>query len=193
MSDDNFTWRLLADERLIWSGQPRQGVMLTGRDALLIPFSLTWGGFAIFWEATVLSSSKAPAFFILWGVPFVVVGLYLIAGRFLVDAWLRGKTHYALTNQRILISRGGPGSRLSAFSLERLPELQLNLRSDGSGTISLSQSAIAWRNFSVWMPAIDMTQLVGIPNAQQVFDQIQRTARQASREGMSRDGGADAA
>jgi hypothetical protein len=45
-----------------------------------------WGGFAFFWEYEVLTAARAPFFFMLWGLPFVAMGLQVIFGRFLVDA-----------------------------------------------------------------------------------------------------------
>jgi hypothetical protein len=105
MTTTDLSDRLLTGERILWSGRPAQGLLFTGRDTVLIPFM--FGAFAVFWESMVLTQQNAPGFFMLWGVPFVLIGLYLIVGRFLLDAWIRAGTDYAVTNKRILIPAPG--------------------------------------------------------------------------------------
>ena len=160
MATDSFAGRLLPNERMLWSGRPRQGLMLTARDAFLIPFSLLWGGFAIFWETEALSKN-APWFMALWGVPFVAIGLFMIFGRLPVDAWLRRRVHYALTDRRVLILRERPWSSFKAVALDRLPDATLTEGSDGRGTIRFAQPAAIWGGygnngaaFLVYDPAI---------------------------------------
>jgi len=126
---------LQPDERLLWSGQPPQGVRLRAADAFLIPFSLMWGGFAIFWEATAILSG-APLFFLFWGIPFVVMGLYLIVGRFWVDAWQRSRTCYGITDSRVIIVSGVFSRNTRSQNIRTLSDITLTARRNGSGTIS---------------------------------------------------------
>jgi hypothetical protein len=123
-------------ETLLWQGYPRRGLMLRPQDATLIPFSLIWGGFAIFWEWSVISSARAPVFFELWGIPFVCVGLYLIGGRFIWDAMSRAQTIYAVTNQRVVIISGVGRRNMRSLELQTLAETNLTETSDGRGTIT---------------------------------------------------------
>src|SRR5262245_41322509 len=98
---DPFRDDLDPGETILWQGQPnRQRYLLRGRWA--IPFTLAWCGFAIFWEVSVFRTD-APFFFRLWGIPFVLVGLYLVFGRFFAVAREAERTWYAVTNRRILI------------------------------------------------------------------------------------------
>jgi hypothetical protein len=178
MGSGDLTRQLLDGERVIWSGRPNQGLLLTQRDWLLVPFSLLWGGFAIFWEVGVVQTS-APVLFRFWGVPFVLIGLYLIAGRLLVDAWARSKTQYAVTNRRILIARSAPFGKFTAIALDHLSDVHLNEHANGRGTIRFGQPAPYWGRGAVWTPAFDATpQFLAVENSRRVFEQIQRAMRE---------------
>jgi hypothetical protein len=142
---------LSSGESILWSGQPRGGIQFHAYDVVLIPFSLMWGGFAFFWEGMVLSayfnrfifatntyhssSQHVPIIFPLWGIPFVLVGLYMIFGRFIVDALIRKHTFYAVTNRRILIAKRWFYSNTQSLNLQQLPTITLSTKADGSGTI----------------------------------------------------------
>jgi hypothetical protein len=178
--DGDFQGRLLPGERIAWTGAPATGLLLTGRDAFLIPFSLLWGGFSIFWEWTAAHAPNADPIFPLFGIPFVAIGLYFIGGRFFVDAWARRNTVYAVTNQRVLILRNGPFSRFTALAINRLPELSMDERADGRGTIRFEPQQPMWsnRNLSSWTPALDPApQFLSIADARGVFDRIQRVSQ----------------
>lgn len=125
---------LSSGEKLLWSGQPLTGIRLRKQDGFMIPFSLLWGGFAIFWESSVIHS-HGPFFARLWGVPFVLLGLYLIFGRFFVDAKQREKTFYGLTSERIIIVSGIFSRNVRSLNLKTLSEINISEKSDGTGSI----------------------------------------------------------
>ena len=183
ISDDNpFAGRLLNGENVLWSGRPGQGIVLTPQDGYLIPFSLLWCGFAVFWESSVVNM-HAPLFFMLWGVPFVLVGLFMVIGRFLVDAWLRRRIHYAVTDQRLLIIRGEPFGKFTALGLKQLPQADLIERTDGSGTIRFGSPAnwasVGYRGWGLWLgPALSPTpQIFRVGDVRKVFNLVQEAVR----------------
>ena len=140
---------LLDGERLLWTGQPDPRRLFSAGDLFLIPFSLMWGGFALFWEATAIGfSSNASGgpivFFLLWGIPFVVAGQYFIWGRFIYKRWDRKRTIYAVTTRRVLVLRG---SRLQTIFVKQLPHMNQTVRADGSGSIEFGSSMMG---FGFW-------------------------------------------
>jgi len=87
----------------------------------MVPFSLLWGGFAIFWLASALIGG-APLPFALFGVPFVLMGLHMIFGRFIVDRRERAKTYYGLTDSRVIIVGGLFSRSVTSLALRTLSE-----------------------------------------------------------------------
>jgi len=172
---------LSSGERLLWSGQPRRGLRLRSSDAVVIPCSLLWCGFAIFWEASVVTKG-APFFFMLWGIPFILVGLYIVFGRFFLDARTRGRTFYGITSERIIIVSGLFSRQTKTLQLRTLSDISLTERSDRSGSITFGpQHPMAQRLPSGWpgvgqygAPAFDM-----IERAKEIYDLIRETQRTA--------------
>ena len=169
------------EEKIIWSGSPPQGVIFRTSDIFLIPFSILWCGFAIFWETSVVISG-APFFFMLWGIPFVLVGLYFVFGRFILDAKQRQKTYYGVTNNRIIIVSGIFSKKVESLNLRTLSDISLSEKGDRTGTITFGPShymaslfgGMQWPGMPATSPSFEL-----IPDAKIVYDKI-RVAQQDS-------------
>jgi hypothetical protein len=149
MMEDLINEELLKGETILWKGRPNPNVLFTSSDIFLVPFSLLWGGFAIFWEASVLgigvlSRKSAPSAiiipFALFGIPFVVAGIYFIFGRFIYKKKKKLKTIYAVTNKRILAITNMFRKNIQVEYIDRIPTINISERSDRNGTIKFGNS-----------------------------------------------------
>ena len=139
-----FQEELLKDEGILWMGQPNPNIKYTSMDWFLIPFSIMWGGFAIFWELSALgisfvtsaNGSNAPIIFPLFGIPFIIIGLYFIFGRFMYKKWKKKRTYYAITNKRVLIVTNNTNSKnIVAEFIASIPAINYSQKNNGTGNI----------------------------------------------------------
>lgn len=122
---------LVEGEQILWKGKPEKGKVFHKQDIIMIPFSVFWLGFSLFWEFTAIKSG-APMFFSLWGLPFIAVGIYLLIGRHIMSLYLRNKTFYVVTNKRLIIKKG---NKLQMCNASELPPMEVQLHKNGNGTI----------------------------------------------------------
>lgn len=160
------------DENLLWTGQPKTGIIFRTADIFMIPFSILWCGFAIFW---VILASQGSVLFALFGVPFVIVGLIAVFGRFIIDAKQRQHTIYGITENRILIKSGVFSKNIRSLNLKTISDISLNEKGDGIGTISIGPTHpfMDWgQGMNWWFETAMNPRLELIPNARQVYNQI---------------------
>lgn len=186
--EDEFRGKLGPDEQLLWVGCPPAGLRFRFGDVFFIPFSLLWCGFAIFWTFSAFSMG-APWFFVLWGTPFILVGLYMVVGRFFVDALVRSNTAYAVTNERIIIQSGLLVRRQTSFNLDTLSDLSLTEYGDGGGVIVFGMGLFMdQRQRWVWqsmgppsrIPAFELP--TGARHVYQLIRDAQRAAKRAAHD-----------
>jgi hypothetical protein len=179
------TDRLEPGERLTWWSQPRQGLLLRKMDAFMIPFSLMWAGFAVFWESMV-AVGNAPWFFKLFGVPFVIAGCYLVLGRFFHDAWRRNRTSYGLTSDRILIATP---STCRMIDLDSLGEITVDEGRDGTGSIAFGRAPTlsdGWQQAS-WSGAPHVPTFEKIDDVRGVLSKIRAAQKHAEAKARHED------
>ena len=181
---------LLTEERILWEGKAFRGIIFQPIDLFLVPLSLVFGGLSLVWIGSAEGTAE-DLILKLGCLPILVMGLYGALGRFVVDAIIRRRIAYFVTNKRVLIVKSHDGSTTEWVGIDSLPSLELDERPDGSGTIRFGKSIGWWTgNFTpengrvldqlesdmdmIWQPMSDPTpQFIRIPNARSVYDLIQ--------------------
>jgi hypothetical protein len=166
-------------ERVLWAGRPRQGIVLRSSDWVSIPFAAVWLYFVVgIFTTTASSAASAPFPFEVMPFFFVAVGLYLLVGRFIVEAWQRANTFYGLTTECVYIVERYWTGKTRSVSLRTMPELSIEARGDGPGTITFGTGAVlpvwgGWPGRSrLTIPAFD-----SINDARAVYQLIREAQR----------------
>lgn len=163
---------------LIWTGRPVQGFRLRKKDLLLIPFSLVWAGFAIGWEiATIVMG--AGLLFQLWGIPFVLVGLYMLLGRFFHDKWYRARTFYGLTADELVIKRP---KKMELLPLHSLRSVEIQEEKNGRGSLSFKLGQTSKKQDFPMVPAMGQTvdSIYNVGEPYRLVRDYKKTARNQS-------------
>lgn len=123
------------DETLLWSGRPDSSVLFSKFDILFIPFSAIWCSFAIFW---VISAASSGGFFVVFGFPLLLCGLYITVGRFFYKKARKQRTFYAITDKRVLsivVDANGQRKHLVCAYLKNIQSDSITMNRGRYGTI----------------------------------------------------------
>ena len=135
---------LRPDETVLWHGW--QLGRTEWRAFALYLFAIPWTGFALMWTAlaaagTAQMGDNGPGWiawaFPLFGVPFIVVGLAMLAAPFL-PLLQRGRVLYVVTDQRVLKLSAGRALMAKTVPADRIGLTERREGSDGSGTLRIA-------------------------------------------------------
>jgi hypothetical protein len=129
-------------EKIVWTGQPKQGLLIRDADMIAIPMSIMLFGFAL------LLDYLSVAFDVHWitrvsAVFFSGLFVYLGVLRFFVAAKRRRYIRYCLTTKRILVITGKK-NMLETLPLGQIERAEITAEKDGSGHISFGNSNPVW-------------------------------------------------
>lgn len=97
-------------EKILWTGTPDAGRSMKQGFAIWL-FAIPWTVFSVFWESSVFaltSHREDPTKWVmlLFGTPFIVVGLIMLAAPFFARIKARNSL-YVITDRRVLIAEFG--------------------------------------------------------------------------------------
>ena len=156
--------RLDQGEHVEWWGQPRQGLFFRPIDAFLIPFTLLWAGIPTVGFVAALASGNYVAMLPI--LLFLIPGMYLSWGRFVIDISVRRGLYYAITDSRCLLV-GTKWRKVTRTFGRGSVDIELVEHSNGLGTIRFIAGSVFNGRRNPWGDWF--TSFEQIPNAAEVY------------------------
>ncbi|MCY7360637.1 MAG: hypothetical protein LH629_01005 [Ignavibacteria bacterium] len=139
--DKKFEVHLKENEKIVWSGRPKQGILMRDVDIIIIPMSLILFGFALIMDYAAFTYQVSFVFKSL-GVLLSLSVIYIGVLRFFVNANHRKKLFYCITSKRILVLSGK--KKFSTLPLRNIESLDKTTENDGSGFITFGTVNPVW-------------------------------------------------
>ena len=161
---------LTPGELIVWKGKPGKGHLMTKQDWKAIPVLLAaFGAFSYDLVKKVMAGGDWEN--ILVGAVAALILLYLLAGRFFYTAFIRRRTRYVITNQKILRKRG---KSVDVLSCSNLPPMRMISFKDGYGTIIIGELPRYRTKPNGYTVHIDSNQftLEALENASRIYQMI---------------------
>ena len=100
---------------------------------LVVVFMIFWFGFAVFWTVT---AAAAGGFFAVFGIPFLLIGGYMLYHLFVGQKKLLASAVYAVTDRRaIILYTDRRGTGCTEFLFSRLSNITMDEVDGTTGTI----------------------------------------------------------
>jgi hypothetical protein len=132
------------DEVVVWHGW--QLARIEPRMFLIYVFAIPWTAFSLMWTglaaAAIMGTGEdGPGLigwaFPLFGLPFIAIGLWMLAGPFL-PLFVRGRVLYVITDRRVLRLSFWRELAVKAVPADRIGLAERQEKPDGTGTLSLA-------------------------------------------------------
>ncbi|MBM3940628.1 MAG: hypothetical protein FJ318_07025 [SAR202 cluster bacterium] len=164
-------------ERVLWTGRPRPGVRLAPIDRILVPFSGAW---ALVLALAYVSAARQGTLSMTWFVPLAAVAAYLVMGRFMLGAYLRGRARYAITNRRVIAVGGLFGHTATSRDIDSIDAVAIEPHPDGAATLWLRSPVLQDRWAAAAFPGLATGRgaLVAVDGARAAFDLLSERLRQ---------------
>jgi len=146
---------LISGENILWAGKPGSSLSSSKGSMFIILFGIFWLGFALFWEYMAILEYLESGVIImsLFGIPFVIIGLFLVFG---IPFYIRSKkknTYYAVTNKRIIILSLKRNTKdVQTEFIKEIKGINKTIKRNGIGTIVFGNNpALKYMGFNSGM------------------------------------------
>lgn len=168
--------RLYPDEHLIWSGLPGRRFAIRRSDIGHLPSTTIFAILLTVFPGGLLASDGSPGVSEVISLIAFAAAFYLIAGRIFYAAFMRHRSAYALTDQRILTLHGDVICSLRAAELKDVWDVTLYDGADDSRNILFGEILVSYRRLMGLVPVYE-TEWFRIDKGARVYEELIRRAR----------------